>query len=215
MQKFVLSGSFVSTLKEIDNETALCGPDGNPDRTVIDEIMGVPFRTALIDYCFDAGITYNAASEGKDVVKLDDFILHFLSEQDPVIEVTGSTPTIIVPAMTAGGENLGMLALTKNENGRFYITGCFSGSNLSVDPDFQENGIGRALTLARLMSDEELPTWNHDKPGYTAAGVETVRSAVTDLQNICEYIRGNDAETPYALMKYKIDVEIEGLSPCP
>ena len=148
----------------LDDETALCGPDGDFEDVEIDDIMASTINVALRDYCTDAGI--------KD---LDAFLHETLSRLDPISD---ERDIRIVPALGPDNCDYGVLALTADNR----IAGVFTGPTLCVDPEMFGQGIGRRLVMERMIRDGGLPTWDHDTPGYSHAGGATILSAVHDLK---------------------------------
>jgi GNAT superfamily N-acetyltransferase len=58
------------------------------------------------------------------------------------------------------------------------IVGLLLKPDLVVDRTYRGFGIGRALIAAELLLTGGIPTWEHDKPGYSPAGAATVRAGV-------------------------------------
>ncbi|PTX52377.1 hypothetical protein IQ03_01167 [Gemmobacter caeni] len=170
------SPELLSLLFRLDAASVLTGPDRDPADAVIDPVFAVPFATALADLRADAGLCEQG--DGPDPLPL---WLASLARNGPPIAASGAAR--LLDASAPDGTGLGVLLLD-TEPAIPRILGIFTGSTLCVDPTLRGRGHGRALAMARLIRDESLPTWEHDTPGYSPAGVATLVSALGALRRM-------------------------------
>lgn len=182
------SPRFLELLEGLDEDMILVGPGGDPDQVLMDDILGKDFKTCLQQYMQDAGIEQTPAGILTQAVTtpIDLYINSKMVSREAIWDIP-DVEIIIVPTEDATGVETGVAALLqRSTQGQYRIAGLFHGCDLSVDPLYQGYGIGTALVAARLLRDEALPTWDHDRPGYSHAGAETVRRALTTLQIMAE-----------------------------
>ncbi|MEP3668995.1 MAG: hypothetical protein ABJN42_19905 [Roseibium sp.] len=169
---------FWKMIEALDEETVLCGPDGDPDDVIVDPIMGSDFQTALADYATDG-----------EIPDLSAFVQEVLAPLEPVAWVGDVR---IVPALGVEGYEFGLIALDKTDK----IAGIFSGPTLCVSSEFSGQGIARQLVVERMIRDRELPTWDHDKPGYSPGGEGVILSALDELQSRAKHEIEELSSTP-------------------
>lgn len=76
------------------------------------------------------------------------------------------------------GFDIGLAALMRTPNEDERMVGLLLRPDLVVDRTYRGFGIGRALIAAELLTTGEIPTWEHDKPGYSPAGAATVAAGI-------------------------------------
>ena len=168
----------------LDDETVLCGPEGNPQDVVVDPAMGKKFGAVLADLSEQIGValstaglpqhvrspirswTRNQVEGGEVLMRLDDY-------------------GTIVPIVDGSGLELGLMAVMGDEMDGYSIRGLLLGSDLVMDRNYRGMGIGRCLVAASLLYRGGLPTWDHDKPGYTPEGEACVRSGLRLAMRVC------------------------------
>lgn len=151
-------------IDELQGDAILSGPGRDAGDAVIDPVFAVDFPIALADHCVEAGIADNSTS-------LEAWAGHAWSHAERLWSMP-DFDTCIIP-----GSSGGVMALRRDGSEGASIRGVFTGSTLCVDSRSRGLGIGRDLVVARLIQDEALPTWSHDKPGYSPAGAGAVFSA--------------------------------------
>jgi GNAT superfamily N-acetyltransferase len=168
------SPDLLSLLFRLDAASVLTGPDRDPAEAVIDPVFEAPFASALADLRADAGLPGN----GPDPVPP---WVAGLARDGALI--AASDEVRLLDATAPDGTGLGVLLVDTGSRAPNVI-GLFTGPTLCVDPKLRGRGYGRALAMARLIRDEALPTWEHDRPGYSPAGAATVASALSALRRM-------------------------------
>lgn len=166
-------GNLAVSITQINADQFLCGPDGDPDRVVIDDIFAVPFNTVLKDWW-----TYDCRQSEAEMVhrhigKLatdPEFLLH---QEGSIIYVEAREPDLMCSS--------GVLAL-RDTGDLWDLVGVYLGHNIAVHPDAQREGIGRSLVIERFLCDGAIPAWDEDKPGFSHLGHATHVSAFGELQ---------------------------------
>jgi len=215
--KTIVSTSFMDMIERLDDETVLCGPDRDPDEATVDPIMASTYKTAIEDFCTDAGIEIDRTVLPMAIrTPLDAYTNDVLSKQDPIATFDAPFDGMIVPAVGRDGTDWGVLALTERwgEPGTYRISGLFSGSTLCVDDTMRGFGLGEALVAIRLLRDGELPTWHHDEPGYSPAGEAVILKALDSVKDIVSALRSG-TEQPELARRLSLDLQIEEAAPCP
>lgn len=226
-----MSSGFVDMILALENEKFLCGPDGDPKSVVIDDVFGrddgLPdgyFARSIQDFCVEAQIERDRVSSLIQVTTpLYDYVARFVGNQPPILELDRGYMKI-VPATLPDSVSIGVMAVSQGPmapglNTWSGLEGLSIGASLSVTKNMRYFGIGRALVVARLLSDEQLPTWEHDKPGYSYAGAAVVKNAIYDLKLLASHaLKGGDPDhiTTKALARYNVDPKVEEPdTPCP
>lgn len=183
------SHDFVETVGTLDVVSVLHGPFNDPGRVVIDPCMGHDFREIHAEY-----LRVHGPGAGPE----RPFSGDLLAEIPGVARILASND--------AQGMNLGTIALTPGKDDPPQMLGLFHGPDLCVRPSSRGRGIGHALVLTRMLIEEGLPTWDHDKPGYTPAGARVVCGVVADLQAICAWSSGKHPDRPAIVNDLKLAV---------
>lgn len=214
--KITPSKPFMESLADLDEVSVLHGPYHEPDAVVIDPVMGHRFDTALADFCVDAGLSADAATNGE----LTDYVDRLMADRAAI----GRLPSgeILFAAPGPYGWDIGVIGVCPEAEGTGpQIVGLFTGANLCVAPDHRGRGLGRALTITRMLMDEGLPTWEHDSPCYSPEGARLISSALHDLQLISDWMLGRRDTPPRIIDTLGLDISIEALMadqealPCP
>lgn len=165
---------------EISDEELLCGPGGDPARVHIWDGFSKPFETSLQELAESVGRTdWGTGPMIQQVTSpLRAWIAETLSPQTCLLETTGQEEVRIVPVPGPDGTEIGLAALMRTPNDDERIVGLLLRPDLVVDKLHRGFGIGRALIAAELLLTGGIPTWEHDKPGYSPGGAATVRAGV-------------------------------------
>jgi hypothetical protein len=165
---------------EISDEELLCGPGGDPARVHIWAGFSKPFETSLQELAKNIGRTdWGTGPMIQQVTSpLRAWIAETLSSQPSILETTGQDEVRIVPVPGPDGFEIGLAALMRTPNDDERIVGLLLRPDLVVDTLCRGFGIGRALIAAELLSTGGIPTWEHDKPGYSPGGAATVRAGI-------------------------------------
>lgn len=165
---------------EIPAEELLCGPGGDPARVHIWDGFAKPFETSLQELAESIGRTdWGTGPMIQQVTSpLRAWIAEHLTPQPSLLETTRQDEVRIVAIPGPDGVDLGLAALMRTANDDERIAGLLLRPDLVVDRTYQGLGIGRALIATELLLTGGIPTWDHDKPGYSPAGAATVRAGV-------------------------------------
>jgi len=165
---------------EISDAELLCGPGGDPDRVHIWDGFAKPFETSLQELAESVGRTdWGTGPMIQQVTSpLRAWIAEYLSPRPALLETTGQYEVRIVQVPGQDGDEIGLAALMRTANDDERIAGLLLRPDLVVDRTYQGLGIGRALIATELLLTGGIPTWDHDKPGYSPAGAVTVRAGV-------------------------------------
>ncbi len=170
-----------SIVEKMSSSNVLAGPDRGYDEFVIDVVFETQFETALRDCLYDATSgDIPAAAVRWDITEMKSIILNnHLETENVIIRSDGSVPFDVVPIKDSEGWEMGLVALGVSDPSHpAELIGMFSGSTLVVSPEYRQQGVGKALIASRLIYDDWLPTWDHDKPGYSPMGAETVKAGL-------------------------------------
>jgi GNAT superfamily N-acetyltransferase len=181
-------------VQEISTEELLCGPGGDPARVQIWDGFAKPFETSLQELAESVGRTdWGTGPMIQQVTSpLRVWIAEHLTPQVTLLETSGQDQVRIVPVPGPDGTEIGLAALMRTPNDDERIVGLLLRPDLVVDKLYRGFGIGRALIAAELLSNGGIPTWDHDKPGYSPAGAATVRAGV----NLARTLAPVPEETP-------------------
>lgn len=165
---------------EIPAEELLCGPGGDPARVQVWDGFAKPFETSLQELAESVGRTdWGTGPMIQQVTSpLRSWIAEQLTPQPSLLETVGQDEVRIVAIPGPDGFDLGLAALMRTANDDERIVGLLLRPDLVVDRTYRGLGIGRALIAAELLLTGGVPTWDHDKPGYSPAGAATVRAGV-------------------------------------
>jgi GNAT superfamily N-acetyltransferase len=165
---------------QISDEELLCGPGGDPDLVHIWDGFAKTFETSLQELAESVGRSdWGTGPMIQQVTSpLRTWIAETLSSQPSILETTGQDEVRIVPVPGPDGTEIGLAALMRTPNDDERIVGLLLRPDLSVERFYRGFGIGRALIAAELLATGGIPTWEHDKPGYSPAGAATVRAGV-------------------------------------
>lgn len=165
---------------EISDAELLCGPGGDPARVHIWDGFAKPFETSLQELAESVGRTdWGTGPMIQQVTStLRAWIAEQLTPQPSLLETTGQDEVRIVAIPGPDGVDLGLAALMRTANDDERIAGLLLRPDLVVDRTYRGLGIGRALIATELLLTGGIPTWDHDKPGYSPAGAATVRAGV-------------------------------------
>lgn len=170
----------------LDDETILSGPDGrNPRHYEISSCFASSFRSALDDFMTDMEIAPGEPGTLQQAIHSP--LNRFASQAWETGQLFMDAPDDDIRIV---GCDMGVLLLRKmSDPDHARISGLFCGSTLVIDrfDNLRFFGLGRDLVIARMIQDEWLPTWDHDKPGYSDAGAMTVRAARHEIAAmLCE-----------------------------
>jgi len=173
-------------IPEISDEELLCGPGGDPARVHIWDGFSKPFETSLQELAESVGRTdWGTGPMVQQVTSpLRAWIAETLSSQPSIIETSGQDEVRIVPVLGPDGLDIGLAALMRAPNDDERIVGLLLRPDLAVERCYRGVGIGRALIATELLLTGGIPTWDHDKPGYSPAGAATVRAGVALARTI-------------------------------
>ena len=162
----------------VDPTDILSGPGNDPDRVCIWHGFGKSLGTSIRTLAEITGQTNWPESFPLHQVgsPFRTWIAEVLSGQDVVLQTTGQDEMRIVCVPDGNGVEVGLAALMRTPNDDERMVGLLLRPDLSVHDTYQGLGIGRALVAAELIWTGGLPTWAHDKPGYSHAGEATVRA---------------------------------------
>jgi len=184
-------------ISTLSHETALAGPDGRPDRVVIDQVMAKPFAELEADLMTRVGTprVMDGSLPQAVTTPFHDWIQDLAASADPLILLDDYGR--IVSLQDPEGEIRGFAALLGDGVDNWHLRGMILDCDLSVDPISRGHGIGRALVAAQLLYGEGLPTWEHDKPGYSPAGAATVFAGLALAQDLVRDLEDTlDARDP-------------------
>lgn len=157
-------------IEDLDDDQLLVGPDRDPDEAEIDPIFATSYDQAVKDLRSDLGI-------GEDDEETFGAWIRTACSVDP-LALSADGFVRIVPAVSDKAGVIGVVLADVSEDAETpRLLGAFTGPTLCLAPDKRGAGLGAALVAARLMEDEELPTWDHDTPGYSPAGAGAVATA--------------------------------------
>lgn len=179
------SAGLASLMSRLTDDSILSGPDRAPDDYYVDDILASTFKEALNDLMVDHEIDPQIEGYLPQAINqpLNAFASDLFHNGQVLLEVPQDEIRIV--SCETGVLLLQSMAHTQHAK----ICGMLSGSTLAIDPisGLRGLGYGRDLVIARLIQDEALPTWDHDKPGYSYAGAQTVRAAHSALLSMeCE-----------------------------
>jgi GNAT superfamily N-acetyltransferase len=165
---------------QISDEELLCGPGVDPARVHIWDGFAKPFETSLQELAESVGRTdWGSGPMIQQVTSpLRAWIAETLSPQPALLETTGQDEVRIVPILSPERNEIGLAALILTPNDDERIVGLLLRPDLAVERSYRGFGIGRALIAAELLLTGGIPTWEHDKPGYSPAGAATVRAGI-------------------------------------
>lgn len=170
------SATLMTLLDQLDGDALLAGPGRDLDEVVIDRVFAKPFHEALQDFCVDAGIPREPSRLQPIGTPLEARLIEIA--EGPAIAESERDEVKIVEAFSHEDIPLGVVALQRRLGSEGWrLAGLFTGATLAVEPTIKGFGIGHALVMARLIMDEALPTWDHDKPAYSPGGAATIASA--------------------------------------
>ena len=112
-------------------------------------------------------------------------VLSDIGEDDPDAlalsdwQIERGSPSDVRPGFRFVGISTGVLLV----DDRRRIVGAYAGSDLVLKPALHGFGLGRELVMERALRDGSLPLWDHDRPGYSPAGLAAHRSAWTRAQD--------------------------------
>jgi len=211
----IVSNNFCEMMLQIYPDQVLMGPDRDEDDVDIDPIMAATFQTAMEDFCTDAEILRNGLKITPGSPEMRATVDNVLSKEEPLL--TTSDGTRIVKAYAKDGYSIGVAAIAPREEkpGAFRLAGLFTGCTLCVNGPERGRGIGKALVMARFILDGDLPTWEHDTPGYSPAGAGVIEDAASDLAEIASYLLGKIDREPDAIGRFSMNISLEEPTPCP
>lgn len=190
-----LPASAREVVASLTPETVLAGPGGRPDRVVIDPVMAKLFSELEADLMARVGtprVTDGSLPQAV-TTPFHDWIQDLAASADPLILLDDYGR--IVSLQDPEGEIHGFAALLGDGIENWYLRGMILDCDLAVDPVNRGYGIGRALVAAQLLYGEGLPTWEHDKPGYSPAGAITVFRGMELAQRLAREIEA-EIRTP-------------------
>jgi len=106
-------------------------------------------------------------------------VLSDIGEDDPDAlavsdwQMTRGSPSDVRPGFRFVGISTGVLLV----DDRRRIVGAYAGSDLVLRTALHGFGLGRELVLERALRDGSIPVWDHDRPGYSPAGLAAHTSA--------------------------------------
>lgn len=210
-----VSSEFCRMMLQIYPDQVLTGPDRDEDDVDIDPIMGATFLTAMEDFCVDAEIPRTDPTLTPDSPEIRAVTSQRLAREEALLSIPGGGR--VVRARSTEGRYIGVAAIMPREEDpeTFRLAGLFTGCTLCVNGPMRGRGIGKALVIARFILDGELPTWDHDTPGYSPAGASVIENAASELTDLAGYLLGKTERRPAILDQYLMTVEMEELVPCP
>ena len=171
-------GDLGGELATIDADQFLCGPDGDPDRIVIDDIFATPLDDVVHEWWSDVRKDHPGIDLGQHLRAILAHTDHQGCAGTRIAYVPAYDPDML--------DYRGVLALHVTRDA-VDLVGAYVGHNLAVSPSAGGSGIGRALIIERYLQDGMLPSWDADKPGFSCGGHAAHLSAFRALQNaVCE-----------------------------
>lgn len=157
---------------ELRSDEILCGPGRKNVEAVIwggfekkfDKLLK-EFFESLIDSTFRNGLS--------EKVPLSAFAAQ-LYQYPPLLYSVGLDDVRLVAAVNGDSIDVGIAAIGLSVQAEHQIIGLLVHGELAVHPAHQGKGIGRGIVAAEILSSGCLPSWSHDKPGYTPSGAATV-----------------------------------------
>lgn len=135
---------------DLDQDSFLAGPDGEPGAIAVDDILGKTLERAV-----------------REMVAAGDPAAFAVDPEEPV------TRSLVDPTLLFVTVECGTLLI--DADGR--IIGGMIDCDLVLDATFHDRGLGREIVVEHVLRQGDIPVWYHDTPGYTRAGARTVRSA--------------------------------------
>lgn len=174
-------------MPDLGEEELLCGPGREPSQVHIWSGFGKPFKSALNVLAENVSCPdWNIATLGQQIGSpLHTWITKHLSPQTVLLRTTEANGVRIVSILDQTNLEVGLAALRWTEQTDDQIVGLLLSSEFCVEPAQRGQGIGKGLVAAELLSTGRLPTWEHDKPGYSPAGATTVAAGYRLAQSLC------------------------------
>lgn len=176
-------------LSDLDAETVLCGPGGDPDRIVIDDLMAKTWQDTLSNLCDHFEIPPHQGKRLRSSIDTPLWVwTQKLRYEGEIIghQDDGYGFLMALP------DDKGIAHITGDDMDGFRLDGLLLECDLCVDPLARGFGIGSMIIATALLKFGELPTWHHDKPGYSHAGAGAVQSGLSLAKTLCE--KQNDCE---------------------
>lgn len=171
----------VADLTDLDAETVLCGKGGDPDRVVVDPVFAKTFASVEADLIHHLGIRRDPDVLPQAVGTAFRAWIDWAATADPILLMDGGWGRVC--EMTGpDGETVGL----GDDLDGYRLVGMLYDCDLVVQDAYRGRGIGRAIIAARLITYGDLPTWDHDKPGYSPGGEACVWSGLRLAQALVE-----------------------------
>jgi GNAT superfamily N-acetyltransferase len=182
----------LQNLEDMSSDQVLAGINGDVDRVVIDDVFKSSYKLVCQDYFNSVGVsleTGGALFQARNTPTWN-YVQSHLVGQEAILS-NNELGVKIVDLIDQDGAVCGLAALLDTQIGddTYRIRGLLYGSTLVVDPLYRNFGIGKQLVLARMLTCGDLPTWDHDTPGYSYGGAETVKSAHNEFLVILDCVR--------------------------
>jgi len=171
-----------SGLVDLDDESVLCGPDGDPGRVVIDDLMAKDWKETLVNLRAEFSIPDSPGVLPQAVSTPLRNWVEALAKEGTILGRQDDGYGLIVELP----DDAGIAHLNGDDMSGYRIDGLLLGCDLCVDPSWRNFGIGSMIVAAALLHHEELPTWHHDKPSYSYAGAAAARAGLHIAQQIAQ-----------------------------
>lgn len=172
----------------LEGEQAWCGPDGDPDRVVEDDIMGKQFNSQIRDLVASYGIT--PKNDGRLLQAVGCPFLTFINDLDeidrPILVDAEMDCARIVRLPENDTYQSIFAAITLGGDDDWRINGLIMDCDISVSKIHQGLGIGSALVAAQLLDEGGLHVWDHDKHGFSTAGKACASRGLALAQSLGE-----------------------------
>lgn len=170
-------------IADLDAETVLCGPGGDPGRVVIDDIMAKTWDDMIMNLCDHFEIPLHEGGQLRGAIDTPLWVwTQKLRREGGLVGRQDDGYGCLVPLP----DDKGITHLAGDDMDGFRIDGLLFECDLCVDPLARGFGIGSMIVATALLKFGELPTWHHDKPGYSHAGAGAVRSGLNIAKTLCE-----------------------------
>jgi hypothetical protein len=162
----------LQTIMDLDREQAWCGPYGDPERVIEDDIMGKPFSSQIKDLVRSYGI--ETKTDGRLLQAVGCPFLRYinaLEEIDNPILIDADTDLARIIRLPENETYQSIFAAIINGgDDDWRIRGLILDCDISVDKHHRNLGLGSGLVAAQIFDEGGLKVWDHDKHGFSTGG---------------------------------------------